>query len=166
MNREAAKAIENAISFEAKKDGLQQRQDGSWNLRLTVASTDMNARITSAPMGTRYQMVLVEISDDETPVDHKAIERDKWRDLGPVKQAGIRCKDPEFWEYLTEDLHFPPILDEDMAATCIREQCQVESRGDLAKPGSQRAREIWYRIDFGFKAFKERKYGLQIKEGQ
>src|SRR5215475_2539197 len=103
---EAARARANAISFEAKKDGLSQRQSGDWQLRLTVAALDMDQRITSAPMGTRFQCVLVEINDDETPVDHAAQDRDKWRALGPTKQAGIRCNDPVFWAFLREHLHF------------------------------------------------------------
>jgi hypothetical protein len=96
----------NAIAMEAKKDGLSQRQGGDWALRFTVSAIDMDVRITKAPMGTRYQMVLVEITDDETPKDFKAQDRDKWRELGATKQAGIRCKDPIFWAYLHEELHF------------------------------------------------------------
>jgi hypothetical protein len=149
---EAARS--NAIALEAKKDGLSQKQNGDWILRVVIAAADMDGRITKAAMGTRWQCAFVEVNDDETPVDHKAMDRDKWRGLGPVKQSGIRCKDPVFWSYLMEELHFPPIQDEDMAATCIREQCQIESRGELAKAGSQRAREIWHKLDFGFQAWR------------
>jgi hypothetical protein len=156
MTSEATKAIENAIAVEAKKDGLNQRQDGSWSLRLTISSADMNGRLTGAAMGTRYQAVLVEISDDETPVDHQAMSRDKWRDLGPVRQAGIRCRDPVFWAYLTEELHFPPINDSEFAATIVREQCHIGSREDLGKIGNHEARRIWHNMDFGFQAWRNR----------
>jgi hypothetical protein len=154
MTCEATKAVENAIAFEAKKDGLTQRQDGSWTLRLTIASVDMDGRITKAPMGTRYQCVLVEIGDDETPVDHVAEDRDKWRELGATRQAGIRCNDPVFWAYLTEELHFPPINDADMAATCVREHCCIESRSDLSQPGFHVSRERWYKLDYAFQAWR------------
>jgi hypothetical protein len=153
---EADMALANAISFEVKKDGLAQRQSGDWQLRFTVSAIDMDRRITTAPMGARFACVLVEIADDETPVDHKARDRDKWRELGATKQAGIRCKDPIFWAYLHEELHFPPIQDEDMAATCVREQCHIQSRRDLEKIGNQEARRIWYMLDHGFQAWRNR----------
>jgi hypothetical protein len=105
-------------------------------------------------MGTRYQCVLVEIGDDETPVDHKAEDRDKWRELGATRQAGIRCNDPVFWAFLIEELHFPPIADADMAAACVREHCAIESRGDFNKPGFHEQRERWHKLDYAFQAWR------------
>ena len=57
-----------AISLEAKKDALAQRQNGDWKVSFTVQGADMDPRLTQAPMGTRYAVVLVEIGDDELPV--------------------------------------------------------------------------------------------------
>jgi hypothetical protein len=151
-------ALANAISLEVKKDALHQRQSGDWSIRFTVAASDMDRRITEAPMGARFACVLVQVNDDETPIDHKAQDRDKWRELGAMRQAGIRCKDPIFWAYLSEELHFPPIADEDMAATCVREQCHIESRKDLEKIGNQEARRIWYMLDHGFQAWRNREH--------
>lgn len=149
----------NAISFEVKKDGLTQRQSGDWQLRLTIAAIDMDQRITGAPMGTRFACVLVEIGDDETPVDHQSEERDKWRALGPAKQAGIRCKDAVFWAFLTEELHFGAITSEEAAASLIRDMLQVASRADLGKPGFTEARQRWYDLDYKFTAWKARENG-------
>jgi hypothetical protein len=150
---EADAALNNAIAFEVKKDGLQQRQSGDWVLRLTLTAADMDQRITNAPMGTRFQCVLVEINDDESPVDHKAEERDKWRDLGPVKQAGIRCHDPVFWAFLREDLHYS-VNSEERAAEIVRNICEVTSRAELAKPGKSDERTRWYKLDFAFQAWR------------
>lgn len=61
-------ARKHSISLEAKKDALSQRQSGDWKVSFTVQGTDMDARLTQAPMGTRFAMVLVEIGDDELPV--------------------------------------------------------------------------------------------------
>src|SRR5215813_12120738 len=119
---EAETAANNAIAFEVKKDGLQQRQSGDWQLRFTVSAIDMDQRLSSVPMGTRFACVLVEINDDESPVDHQAVARDKWRDLGPTRQAGMRCKEPMFWAFLTDELHFGEIRNEEMAAQYVREQ--------------------------------------------
>lgn len=99
--RIAATAVRNAISFEVKKDALQQRQNGDWMIRFVAQAIDLkpvdiDQVIVNAKMGTRYLCTLVELDADETPVDHQAKRRDEWRALGPVKQAGIRCTDPIF----------------------------------------------------------------------
>lgn len=151
-------AINNAITFEVKKDGLTQRQSGDWQLRLVIAGIDMDARLTKAEMGTRFQCVMVEIDDDESPVDHQAEQRAKWRELGPTKQAGMRCKEPIFWAFLSEnalDGKFT-ITNEDMAAGVVREHCEVASRRDLDKPGNSNARQKWYALDNLYQAWRAR----------
>jgi hypothetical protein len=152
-------ATANAISFEVKKDGLTQRQSGDWQLRLTIAAIDMDQRITGAAMGTRFACVLVEIGDDETPVDHASEERDKWRDLGPAKQAGIRCKDKVFWAFLDEELHFGDVNSEETAASLVRDMLAIGSRADLGKPGFTEARTRWHDLDYKFQAWKARENG-------
>jgi hypothetical protein len=158
----AAKARANAISLELKKDGLQQRQSGDWQLRFTVAAIDMDQRLTAAAMGTRYQCVLVEISDNEEPVDHVAIERDKWRGLGPTKQSGIRCSDPVFWAWLEEE-GYPrgeryPCDNNDKCAMIVRMLCDVASRADFNKPGFVEQRIKWHAIDDAFRAWKAKEH--------
>lgn len=159
MTNPAKKAVQNAISLECKKDGLQQKQNGDWKLCVTIAAADMDQRVTTAAMGTRYQCVLVEISDDESPVDHKAIERDKWRALGPVKQAGIRCKEPMFWAFLGEEVWSTGINGEEEAAEAVRDLCGVASRSHLGKPGYSDARVSWHNIENQYQAWKVREHG-------
>jgi hypothetical protein len=163
MRSPAQQATANAISFEVKKDGLQQRQSGDWVLRLTVQAIDMDQHILTAPMGTRFACVLVEVNDDETPVDHRAEDRDKWRALGAAKQAGIRCKDPVFWAFLREQgLHgqlYENVFDEFGAACMVRDACGVLSRSDLAKPGFTDAKILWFDLDTKFQAWKAREHG-------
>jgi hypothetical protein len=156
---EAETAVNNAITFEVKKDGLQQRQSGDWQLRFTVSAIDMDQRLAASPMGTRFACVLVEVNDDETPVNHSAIDRDKWRDLGPAKQAGIRCKDPVFWAFLDEELHFSNITNEQRAAEAVRHHCGVTSRSELGQPGNHRSRILWHDMDHAFQAWKARENG-------
>lgn len=153
MNDQAMRARENAISFEVKKDGLQQRQSGDWVLRLTVQAVDMDQRITTAQMGTRFVCVLVEINDDETAVDHKMIAQDKWRQLGPARQAGIRCKDPVFRAFLKE-VRFFEVTDEETAADVVRQLCRVASRADLDKVGNSASRLLWHDLDNEFQGWR------------
>jgi hypothetical protein len=154
MRTPADRARENSIALEVKKDGLQQRQNGDWVLRFSAQNIDMHQVIVNAPMGTRFQCVLVEINDDEEPVDHKAEARDKWRDLGPTKQAGIRCGDPVFWAWMEEKLKKPDINSHEAAAKIVREMCGVTSRSEFDKPGNQEARTRWYNLDFAFQAWR------------
>jgi len=136
-----------------KKDGLKQRQNGDWMLRFTVA--EMHPRVAAAAMGTRYQMALVEIDDNEEPVDHVNIERDKWRSLGPVQQAGMRCADPVFWAFLTESENvIPDVNDGETAAQVVRSICGVTSRSQLGKPGFHRQTVVWHQLDEQFQAWK------------
>lgn len=161
MKTQAQQAIENALQFEVKKDGLTQRQNGDWVLRLTVQAIDMHQRITTADMGTRFWCSLIELNDDETPVDHKAMDRDKWRDLGPAKQAGMRCKEPIFWAYLTEEYtgRDDPVVNEDDAAEFVRNHCGVASRSDFGKPGYHDNRLRWHELDNAYQAWKARENG-------
>jgi hypothetical protein len=161
MGVQAKAAKENSIRLEVKKDGLQQRQNGDWMLRFTVAATDMdeprNHPIVTAAMGARYQMVLVEINDDETPVDHRAKERDKWRELSPTQQAGIRCSDAVFWAFLEEEGFAPhdiDVNDVEIAAQIVRSFCKVASRSQLNKPGFHAQRVLWHQLDQQFQAWK------------
>jgi hypothetical protein len=156
---EAETAVRNSICLELKKDGLRQKQNGDWQLHFIAAAVHMDQRLATAPMGARFQAVLVEVGEDETAVDHKLEDRDRWRELGATRQAGIRCNDPVFWAYLSEELHFPPIADADMAAACVREHCQIESRSDFNKPGFHEQRERWHRLDYAFQAWKIRENG-------
>lgn len=149
----AESARNNAVSFEVKKDGLTQRQSGDWVLRVTVQAIDMHQRIVNAAMGARFACVLVEINDDEAPVEHAAIERDKWRELGPARQAGILCKQPTFWSYLREVKKFP-VTDEIAAAAVVRSLCGVDSRAELGKPGKSVQRMLWYDLNDAFQAWR------------
>jgi hypothetical protein len=150
--REAEKAVENAISFEAKKDALTQKQNGDFKVGFVLAGTDMDQRFALAPMGTRYLVTVVELNDDETPVDHAGELRDKWRGLGPVRQSGIRCKDPVFWAFLEERLHFPNVNNEARAAGSVRHHCKIDSRREL--DDNPAAAALWHSLDTAFHAWK------------
>jgi hypothetical protein len=154
MRTEADQARANAIALEVKKDGLRQRQSGDWVLSLVIAAVHMDARITGAAMGTRYQCALVEVDDDESPVDDP--EKQKWRDLGPVKQAALRCRDPVFWAFLKEEKK-RPVHSQEEAADIVRQLCDVPSRADLAINTS--ARMEWFGIDHHFQAWKAAQNG-------
>jgi len=135
----AERAVTNAIPLEVKKDGLAQRQSGDWVLRLVVQAADMDPRLTNAAMGTRYQAALVEIGDDEQPKGKM-----DWRELQPAAQAGIRCAEARFRDFLAVEHGFNT-KDADEAAIVVRQLCGVASRSELS--ANHKARVRWHNID-------------------
>ena len=156
MTTEAELARANAISLEAKKDGLTQKQSGDWKLTLTIGAIDMYEQLALAPMGTRYQLVMVEITDDETPRNYRGEERERWHGISATRQAAIRCQEPLFWCFLEEEMHYAKVEDEEMAAKIVREICEVDSRAELDKVGNSLARQKWHQLDNAFGAWKVR----------
>jgi len=160
----ADQARNHAISLEAKKDALSQRQSGDWKVSFTVQGIDMDPRLTQAPMGTRYAVVLVEIGDDELPASPREVRKpqpvsDKpagakrmdWRDMQPAAQSAIRCAEPTFRAFLREVKKFKASHEED-AATAVRDICGVKSRADLGTIHA--ARVIWHQLDTEYLAWK------------
>jgi hypothetical protein len=155
-------ARENSISFECKKDALQQKQSGDWKVSFTIQSADMDERLTKAPMGTRFVAVLVEVGDDELPVTKSATiapdadsstgAKRQWRDMQPAQQAGIRCVDPVFAAFLKEQYPEDWRALEGDCAELVRYICGVTSRSQLNTV--QSARDIWRELDDQFVAWK------------
>ena len=168
-------ALSAALSFEAKKDSMRQTQSGTWKVTFTVQATDVPRSLTEAMPGARYQVVIVEIGDDELPVQPKEVmptvqphprpiadarpepRQDKparakrdWRDLLPSQQAGIRCSEGSFTEFLRFER--PDDWNEEPdAARCVRLICGVESRADLNT--NQKARVIWHQLNDQYEAW-------------
>lgn len=142
-------ALRNAIPLEVKKDGLQQRQNGDWVLRLVIQAADMDARITTAAMGTRFVAAMVEVGDDELP--KLAKPKADWQDVTPAAQAGIRCDEPMFRAFLNEVRQYGP-RDANEAADAVRDICGVKSRSELSS--NHKARVIWHQLDQQYQAWK------------
>lgn len=164
-------ARESAITFEAKKDSLRQTQDGTWKIAFTVQGIDMDDRLTKAFPGTRYVAVLVQIGDDELPIQQPAKEnkvtpirtpamaspvtasekpKRDWRDVQPAAQAGIRCNEPTFIAFLNETRRYR-ITGSDEAAEAVREICGVKSRVELGTRHAARA--LWHQLDTEYSAW-------------
>jgi len=169
-------ARNNAISLEAKKDRMAQRQSNDWAVTFTVQGIDMDTRLTQAPMGTRYAMVLVEIGDNEEPVQKEVMpntpnsiqrldarpqpmpqagakrEKMDWRDMQPAAQAALRCDQPAFWAFLREVKIYPDVEDAATAAIAVRHICKVCSRSEFST--DHRKRVLWHQLDSEFSAWK------------
>lgn len=130
---EAARAIAAAVNFEAKKDRLAQNQSGDWKLTLTVA--DLPDAVMKAPMGQRYQVVVVAIGADERPIPPEpATGHRRWRELRPSQRAALLCKNAAFRDWFYAD-------SEAEAAAAMRKRYGVSSRAELDQ--DQGAREAF-----------------------
>lgn len=121
----AEKARALAVNFEAKKDSLSQRQSGEWRLSFTVQAGDVPMELLTAQMGTRYMVALVEIGDDESPVEKP---RDNPHKLS--QQSAMFCDEPRFAKFLSER-HMGLYDGFHGAADSIRKYCGVQSRSEL-----------------------------------
>ena len=139
----AERALVNAIPLEIKKDAMRQTQSGDWKITFTVQAADMDQRLTSAAMGTRFQAALVEIGDDEQPKGKL-----DWREVQPTAQAGIRCNDPRFWQYLWEEQGLQT-TDKAEAEENVRRMCGVKSRSEFST--NHKARMFWHQLDEAFR---------------
>lgn len=72
--------------------------------------------------GQRFAAILVEIGDDDQPVEP---------DQNLVQQAGIMCRDPMFWRWISER-DFVVVSNENAARHWLCQQCGIQSRAELA----------------------------------
>lgn len=133
-------AKENAIQIECKKDGLKQRQSGDWTITFTVAGDSMPADLTTAPMGTRYLAVLVELADNEEPVNKR-----RWSDMKPSAQCAIRLVEPLFITFLREEYGLPVTAGHEEALAFVKTHLGIESRKELNTPGPEA--DAWLDMD-------------------
>ena len=101
--------------------------------------------------GTRFRMVLVEIGDDEVPVDQVAREQHETVVGGPIsKHCGMLCRDDAFILYMKQ--RYPDSFTEgveqgrkpdQIAAGIVRQICVIDSRAELDH--NEQAAEIYQR---------------------
>lgn len=68
----------------------------------------------------------------------------RWADLSPAQQAGIRCEEPAFAKFLTDETDYKPNGPKE-AAESVRELCGVSSRKLIAE--SPVATAKWVELD-------------------
>ena len=152
----ADEARANSISCEMVKYAYRQTKDGVV-VSFVVHPNDVPAELSTAHIGARYMVVLVQIGDDELPVAKEPIvdppngKAQSWNDCAPSKQAGIRCAEPIFWAFVKEEFKVA-CGSADMAASFVRAHCKVNSRAHFnANPA---AKAVWQSLDSKFQAWK------------
>lgn len=131
------------IQYEAIKVALKQDKDG-YILTLRVHPDEVPEALLRDFVGARYQVVMVRVADDETPLN-----RDNFSEI--VKLAGMLPRNPEFRQWLVEEGHIFD-ADEDEAVSYIKQRCEITSRRDLSS--NPAAAAILRQINQEFQAWK------------
>lgn len=178
MTALARQARDASLSCEAKKHAYRQTQDGVV-VSFVLHPNDVPDALAVSPLGTRYMVALVEIGDDEQPVNRKGgaheVEQDQdssvlmarprsdeprligaARRIDPdrrlAQRAGILCADPVFQRFAVDELSAQE--QSEVAATeALRACCNVDSRRDI-KPNTEAAR-IFDRVYSRFIAWRD-----------
>jgi hypothetical protein len=92
--------------------------------------------------------VMVRLNEDERPMNR---EQELAKDM--VRISGMLCRDPQFWEFLSEA---GGVIEksEKEATEWLKDHLKVESRSDIAK--SQVATEKMLGVKQEFTAWKQR----------
>ncbi len=130
--------------IECKKHAYRQTQDGVV-ISFVVHPNDVTPDLASAPLGTRYTMLLLELTDNE-----------KVKVPAPslTQQAAILCGDARFRKFLEEKYQHlslgadPGDFD---APSMVREICGVDSRAEFDT--DTHAGQRWRSLHAGYEAW-------------
>lgn len=112
------------IQFEGVKVALKQDKTG-YVLTLSMHPDDIPEDLLRDFVGARYQVVMVRIGADESPLNREEFVGDKY-----VRTAGLLCRDPKFWRYLYDDGQIFE-EEEEMATDWLRNYLDIQSRSEL-----------------------------------
>lgn len=134
------------LQFEGVKVALKQDKTG-YVLTLSLHPDDIPEELLRDFVGARYQVVMVRLGTDETPMDRQAeFEGDK-----AIRVAGLLCRDGTFWKYLwSTDQIFEE--DEESCTEWLRNYLGVTSRSELKT--NEEARILLKKIIREFNAWK------------
>ena len=119
-----------AINFEAVKTSMSQSKAGTI-LRIAIHPNDVPPSLHTDWVGSRYQVAMVHIGDDEMPV----VPKNKTEGERYVAKAGLLCKEREFQLYIADRNNIPASMVEDFnsdnCAECLRRELGIDSRSEL-----------------------------------
>jgi hypothetical protein len=130
MNKELWKDA--AQSFESSLMILRKDKNG-WVIGFSVHPNDAPNALLTAPLGTRFRVVLFQIGDDEEPVVPPEVREAK----KAVALAGELCRKESFQNFL---LGPTQIRSEKETAQQLRFELGIESRSELLENGEARDR--------------------------
>jgi hypothetical protein len=113
------------IQFEGIKTSLRQTKDG-YSLTLAVHPDELPDDLMRDFVGSRYMVVMVRIGDNEQPMNRTM----EFPGDTAVKNAGMLCRDHEFWSWLEEKFGVFVESEKD-CATWLSDFLNIQSRKEL-----------------------------------
>jgi hypothetical protein len=129
------------IQFEAVKISMNETGHGLI-FKMAVHPDDAPQRLIESFNGSRYQVVMVKINDDEQPEDEfvqREIERLK-------SSCGALCRNPKFQQWLLRNLNLD--INEENAVCVLRQHLGITSRAEFSTNTQARLLFIQMREDF------------------
>lgn len=112
------------LQFEAVKMAIKQDKNG-YALTLSVHPDMIPEGLLRDFVGSRYQVVMVRINEDEQPMNR---ERELSRDY--VRTAGILCRDKQFHQFLV-DANQVFEATEEVVTDWLKKELGVKSRTEI-----------------------------------
>ena len=132
--------------FEARKIALKQTKEGHV-LSLAIHPDEIPDEILRDFVGARYMVVMVRLADAEVPM----VRAEEYAGSKLVKQAGMLCRDRQFWDYLHDQgLIFE--RKEDVAVDWLCNYLNVASRTELKT--NERAQYLFEQLNEEYKKWK------------
>ena len=135
------------LNFEGIKLGLKQSKDG-FVLTLAVHPDDLPEDLMRDFVGSRYQVVMVRLGDDDQPMSREG----EFPGDHAVKMAGILCRDSDFWKWLN-DREMLMEKNEKACAEWMTSYLGIESRKELKT--NTEARSLFNQLKRSFDAWKQ-----------
>jgi hypothetical protein len=132
--------------FEAVKVALKQDKTGHV-LTLSIHPDEVPDEILRDFVGARYQVVMVRLNDNNTPMDRNKEHGDA------VQLAGILCREIDFHRFLHEAGQIMEATEKD-TVEWLKEELSIASRTEL-KSNAQAAKQL-RTINEEYKAWKRK----------
>lgn len=132
--------------FEARKIALKQTKDGHV-LNLAIHPDEIPEEILRDFVGARYMVVMVRLADAEVPM----VRAEEYAGARLVKQAGMLCRDRQFWDYLYDQGRIFE-RKEDHAVDWLCGYLNIASRSELKT--NERAQYLFEQLNEEYKKWK------------
>ena len=129
-------------TFEGSLLILRMAKEG-WVVGFSVHPDEAPELLMESRLGTRFQVAVVQIGDDEEPtVPQPPPKQEKGEGAKAVAVAGELCRNKSFQKWMIAGLDFFGNDTESLAAQLLREDLNINSRSELVS--NPEAREKLY----------------------
>lgn len=140
--KEESEIAQMTSRFEAVQIAMNKDKTG-YILKLAVHPNDAPEDLLRDPVGTRYMIVAVRLTDDGQPMPSPQTREG----MLAVSMAGQLCRDERFQSWLCR-VELADELSEDAAIKAVKEVAQVKSRTELRTNSAARERFLALRDEF------------------